>query len=357
MYELYSAVDVICLLKNHIIRGISFFCVFLRKNRRFCLTGRDVAFPLSSAGYFSSREGFMRTTFTTMLTDAQVAKLEHILEGKGFERRTIPYARFSFAGPALLATVYEKKNKLLLQGKGTDDFVEFTLEPQVTGILCDGEGGEKKEGAHFGIDESGKGDYFGPLVVAGVYVDEKIGVALRKLGVCDSKLVNSSAKIRSLAEGIRRVPGIQFHLVSIGPERYNQLYSEFKNLNNFLAWGHATVIEGLCAKVPECPMALSDQFANPVVLKRALLAKKLSIRLEQRVRAESDIAVAAASILARERFVNWMDVAGKAAGMRFPLGASGQVVKAARQLVTLHGEEMLSKVVKMHFKTTQNVLK
>ena len=210
---------------------------------------------------------------------------------------------------------------------------------------------------HFGIDESGKGDYFGPLVVAGVYVDGGIGAALRKLGVCDSKLVGSSSRIRCLAEGIRRVPGIRFHLVSIGPERYNQLYPAFGNLNRFLAWGHATVIEGLAAKVPDCPMALSDQFANPFVLKRALAAKKVCVRLEQRVRAESDVAVAAASILARERFVNWMDAAGEGAGMKLPLGASGQVVKAARQLVALHGEEMLPKVAKMHFKTTRNVLK
>ena len=218
----------------------------------------------------------MRTTFTTMLTDAQAGRLESILEGKGFERREVPYARFSFAGPSLLVTVYEKKNKLLLQGKGTDDFIEFTLEPQVTGLLSLQEEAEENEGgkgAHFGIDESGKGDYFGPLVVAGVYADGRIGAALRKLGVCDSKLVGSSARIRSLAEGIRRVPGIRFHLVSIGPERYNQLYPEFKNLNRFLAWGHATVIEGLAAKVPDCPMALSDQFANPFVLKRALAAK------------------------------------------------------------------------------------
>lgn len=316
--------------------------------------------PLFAAGRSGAGREDMRTTFTTMLTDAQAGRLESILEGKGFEKREVPYARFSFAGPSLLATVYEKKNKLLLQGKGTDEFIEFTLEPQVTGILslpaeAEEEGG--KTGAHFGIDESGKGDYFGPLVVAGVYVDGRISAALRKLGVCDSKLVGSSARIRSLAEGIRKVPGIRFHLVSIGPERYNQLYPEFRNLNRFLAWGHATVIEGLAAKVPDCPMALSDQFANPFVLKRALAAKKLSIRLEQRVRAESDVAVAAASILARERFVNWMDAAGEAAGMKLPLGASGQVVKAARQLVAVHGEEMLPKVAKMHFKTTQNVLK
>ena len=242
----------------------------------------------------------MRTTFTTMLTGVQAGKLEAILDAKGFERGQVPYARFSFSGPSLLVTVYEKKNKLLVQGKGTDEFVEFILEPQVTGLLSapEEEAGEVCP-AHFGIDESGKGDYFGPLVIAGVYADARIGAALRKLGVCDSKLVSTSSRIRSLAEGIRKVPGLRFHLVSIGPERYNQLYPEFKNLNRFLAWGHATVIEGLVGKVPDCPMALSDQFANPFVLKRALAAKKLAIRLEQRTKAESDVAVAAASILAR----------------------------------------------------------
>lgn len=239
----------------------------------------------------------MRTTFTTMLTDVQAGKLEAILDAKGFERGQVPYARFSFSGPSLLVTVYEKKNKLLVQGKGTDEFVEFILEPQVTGLLS---APEEEEGevcpAHFGIDESGKGDYFGPLVIAGVYADARIGAALRKLGVCDSKLVSTSSRIRSLAEGIRKVPDIRFHLVSIGPERYNQLYPEFKNLNRFLAWGHATVIEGLVGRCG-LPDGAERQFANPFVLKRALAAKKLAIRLEQRTKAESDVAVAAASIL------------------------------------------------------------
>lgn len=300
----------------------------------------------------------MRNMFTTVLTDDQVKRLEALLVEKGFERRQVPYARFSFSGPSVQVTVYEKKNKLLLQGRGTDELIEFTLEPYVTGVLPVVEEAMEEDGeAHFGVDESGKGDYFGPLVVAGVYVDGGIAAALRALGVCDSKLVSSSAKIRSLAEGIRKVPGIRFHLVSVGPERYNQLYAEFKNLNRFLAWGHATVIEGLAAKVPACTRALSDQFANPWVLKRALSAKKLAIHLEQRPRAESDVAVAAASILARERFVNWMDAAGKAAGMVLPLGASSQVVRAARQAVALHGADMLPKLAKMHFKTTQSVLK
>ncbi len=306
----------------------------------------------------------MRSTLTVTLTDEQAVKLESLLEDKGWEAKRVPYACYSYKGSCVQVTLYSKNNKLLIQGKGTDEFVEFTLEPYVTGVLArteaeilDEKGEEVRLEPHFGIDESGKGDYFGPLVVAGVYVDARIALALKKLGVCDSKMVSTSAKIRKLAEGIRKVPGIQYHLVSVGPERYNELYAEFKNLNRFLAWGHATVIEGLKAKVPDCPMALSDQFANPFVLKKALAAKKLNIRLEQRVRAESDVAVAAASILARERFVNWMDAAGEASGIKIPLGASGAVQKAAKEIITKHGEEMLPKVAKMHFKTTLKVLK
>ncbi len=305
----------------------------------------------------------MRTSLTVILTDEQAVKLEALLEEKGWEACKVPYSSYSYKGASVQVTLYCKKNKLLVQGKGTDEFVEFTLEPYVTGILPpteeeipDERGQEVDVAPHFGIDESGKGDYFGPLVVAGVYVDARMAVALKKLGVCDSKMVSTSAKIRKLAEGIRAVPGIKYHLVSVGPERYNALYAEFKNLNRFLAWGHATVIEGLKAKVPDCPTALSDQFANPFVLKKALAAKKLHIKLEQRVRAESDVAVAAASILARERFVNWMDAAGEAAGIKIPLGASAAVVKAAKEIVATHGEEMLPKVAKMHFKTTLNVL-
>lgn len=73
----------------------------------------------------------MRTTFTTMLTDAQAGRLESILEGKGFERREVPYARFSFAGPSLLVTVYEKKNKLLLQGKALINAEMGSLTPLI----------------------------------------------------------------------------------------------------------------------------------------------------------------------------------------------------------------------------------
>ena len=302
-----------------------------------------------------------------LLTDTQADKLEQLMEERSMERRTVPYARYSFAGEGITIVVYEKKNRLVVQGKKRDEWIEFTLEPEIFGEAMFGvqradgssSGGKVNEQLtpHFGIDESGKGDYFGPLVIAGVYVDEESALRLISLGVCDSKLVPSSAKIRSLAAAIKQTKGIEYEVVSVGPERYNELYEHFKNLNSFLAWGHTRVIAGLLEKVPDCPRALSDQFAHEVVLKRALASRKLSIKLEQRTKAESDVAVAAASILARERFVNWMDAASKAGKVELPLGASSRVISAAKKIIEVHGEEMLPKVAKMHFKTTQSVLK
>jgi ribonuclease HIII len=169
-------------------------------------------------------------------------------------------------------------------------------------------------------------------------------------------LISSDAKILKLGQIIRDMPGIAFEVISIGPERYNQLYAQFRNLNHLLAWGHAKVIENLLAKRPDCPQALSDQFANPAVLQRALGEKARQIELVQRTKAESDPAVAAASILARERFVQWLDDAGKRLGIDVPKGASALVKTTARQLILNHGREALEKVAKMHFKTAGEVL-
>jgi ribonuclease HIII len=144
--------------------------------------------------------------------------------------------------------------------------------------------------------------------------------------------------------------------VSIGPERYNEMHASFKNLNRLLAWGHARVIEKLCAARPDCPRTLSDQFARPEVLQRALREKGLKIQLDQRTKGESDTAVAAASILARERFVDWMDKTSAAAGVKLPLGASDSVIKAARELIARHGPDALGKAAKLHFRTTSKVL-
>ncbi|MES2440381.1 MAG: ribonuclease HIII [Verrucomicrobiota bacterium] len=299
------------------------------------------------------------TSHTAPLTSDQAEILRRALVRQGFDFETKPYALFSARKGKLNVTVYEKGPKVLIQGKDTEDFIRFTLEPEVIG--------EAKLGyeeilepdkfePHFGIDESGKGDFFGPLVIAGVYTDGAIARRLIDAGIMDSKRITSAARIRKLAEIIRSTPGCATSVVAIGPERYNSMHASFKNLNRLLAWGHARAIENLAAARPDCPRTLSDQFARPEILQRALKEKGLTIRLEQRTKGESDTAVAAASILARERFIDWMDKTSAASGVKLPLGASDAVVQAARELIAKHGPDSLGKVAKLHFKTTQVVL-
>lgn len=298
------------------------------------------------------------SSHTSPLTAVQAERLKEALERHGFEFESKPHTIFAARKGKLNVAVYEKGPKVLVQGKETEDFIRFVLEPEVLGEarlgyeeLLEPEMFEP----HFGIDESGKGDYFGPLVIAGVYTDAPIARALKDAGVMDSKRISSSRRIRELAAKIRDIPGIAMSIVSIGPERYNELFASFGNLNRLLAWGHARVIANLAAQRPDCPRALSDQFARPEVLAGALKKQGISLQLDQRTKGESDVAVAAASILARERFVDWMAKTSAAGGVELPLGASDAVVEAARKVVERHGFEALGKVAKLHFKTTARV--
>ena len=177
----------------------------------------------------------------------------------------------------------------------------------------------------------------------------------QEIGITDSKRISSDKRIRDLAAAIRKSGAAQ-SVVTIGPDRYNALFQKIGNLNRLLAWGHARVIENLCALRPECPRALSDKFADVRVLQRALMEKGRNIVLDQRTKAESDYAVAAASILAREKFIDWLDAAGKRVGLLLPRGVSVSVKEAAKKIAKNGGRDALAAVAKMHFKTAAEVL-
>ena len=298
------------------------------------------------------------TSYTHALTTAQAEKLRALLKELSFEFAERPYTLFFAQKNKLSVAVYEKGPKVLLQGKGLEDFVQFELEPKILGEAKLGyeevHSPEMFE-PHFGIDESGKGDFFGPLVIAGVYVDREIARKFLDAGIQDSKRIGSDKRIRGLAEIIRSTPGAVGDTVAVGPERYNDLYEKFGNLNSLLGWGHARVIENLLARKPDCPRALSDKFADASVIEKALLQHGKRIRLEQRTKAESDLAVAAASILAREAFIDWLDRHGKAIGVKLGRGVSEQVKEVARQLVEKGGPDALRKVAKVHFRTAYDV--
>ena len=298
-------------------------------------------------------------SYTIAITQSQAEALRTLLAEQGFEFVDRPYTIFFAQKAGLSVAVYQNGPKVVVQGKDTEDFVQFHLEPE---ILKEARLGyedvlqpEQFE-PHFGVDESGKGDFFGPLVIAGVYVEREIARHLLPLGVTDSKRIGSDKKIRQLAEEIRNTPTVAVSVVLIGPEKYNSLYEKFANLNDLLAWGHARVIEDLLEQRPDCPRSLSDKFANERVIERALLKEGRKIQIDQRTRAESDVAVAAASILAREKFVIWLDNRARQLGIPLPKGVSAAVKSAAKQIVEKHGREALGRIAKMHFRTSAEVL-
>ncbi len=247
----------------------------------------------------------------------------------------------------------------MVQGKNKEEFIEFFLEPEILKNF-DYKYKDKDKRLvvdatfhpHMGIDESGKGDFFGPLCIAGVYATAEQIALLKSIGVKDSKEMSAIA-IAKVAQGIRNT--CAHHIVQINPLKYNELYSQFKNLNRLLAWGHATVIEQLAEKTG-CRDVLIDKFGSEELVLTALKRKNLQINLTQRTHAEEDLVVAAASILARDTFVKGIERLATEYQVKLPKGASAGTVAAGRAFVARHGKELLGAVAKLHFKTTGVVL-
>ncbi|OHD06967.1 MAG: ribonuclease HIII [Spirochaetes bacterium GWB1_36_13] len=210
--------------------------------------------------------------------------------------------------------------------------------------------------SHIGTDESGKGDYLGAIVIAGVYVDKETNEKLKSLGVKDSKTISDS-KIKEMAPEIRRLVGEdKYSVIKINPEKYNELYDKMKNMNELLAWGHARAIENLLIK-NDCTAAIADQFGNEEYINKALMENGKKIELLQIHKAERDIAVAAASILAREGFLTSIEAMGIKYGITIPKGANETVIKVTKSIIEKNGEGELTKIAKLNFKTTQQVIK
>ncbi|WP_373531887.1 ribonuclease HIII [Vampirovibrio sp.] len=212
------------------------------------------------------------------------------------------------------------------------------------------------QGCYIGTDESGKGDYFGPLVIAGVMVTDETIAELKQLGVMDSKKL-TDAMIGSLYRDLLDIVGDDaVAVVEIGPAKYNALYDRLKsggkNLNHLLAWGHAVAIEKLLERYPDCNQAIADKFGDERYILSQLKEKGKGITLHQTPRAEANVGVAAASIVARYRFTQGMRNLSEQFGIQLPFGANPIVKQRARALVAQSGKDALGQVAKLHFKTT-----
>ncbi len=282
-----------------------------------------------------------------------ISQLKKDLIDQGFEISDQKEALFCAKKRGVNAVLY-KSGKFVIQGSEIASFIEFYLEPQILKQLnFTNPHADLDRTPRIGVDEAGKGDFFGPLSIGAVYVSEIQFDELLKIGIKDSKKIDDPT-ILKMSEKIKAI--CDFESIVIFPERYNELYEQFKNLNSLLAWGHSKAIETLHQKTG-CKSVIVDQFASSKhVVENALKRKGLHLNLTQMHKAESDIVVAAASIIARAGFLNGLEKMKKHYQIDFPKGAAAIVKDAARTFISKYGKERLKEVVKIHFKTTSEIL-
>jgi ribonuclease HIII len=254
----------------------------------------------------------------------------------------------------LLVYFGKKGNKVVLQGDKEHKSYKHIYELIFGEKLFESNSPELTEPeCYIGTDESGKGDYFGPLVIAGVLADDFITKELKLIGVKDSKDLTDNT-INIFANKIRKIKGAAFDLIVISPEKYNHLYDKMGNLNNLLGWAHAKVIENIL-NIKNAPEAISDKFGNEKYINNSLQEKGRELTLHQVTKAEQYSAVAAASILARDAFNKWFYRINKEKNIKLPKGASDIVESTARDIKKKFGDDELTKLVKLHFKTTKRL--
>jgi ribonuclease HIII len=299
-----------------------------------------------------------RKSYSCKLTPEEAGRLTAALERGPYRKVEVPYTTIAVKGEDCTVNLYTS-GKLLVQGAGTEDFVLFVLEPEVLRRATLGYEevvDPASVSPHMGIDESGKGDFFGPLVACAAYVDPNISAKMKEIGARDCKTM-SDKQVLLVGSRLRAFLGPnRYKIVMIGPEAYNRLYARNRNVNSVLSWAHARAIENLLQTVPSCPRAVADQFGSEHLIKNALMKNGRGIVLEQHHKAESDIAVAAASVIARETFLLALKRLGETFGVTLPKGASAQVVDAATEFIKAHGPAELPKIAKCHFRTADQSL-
>jgi len=306
-----------------------------------------------------SDDGPKKTTlYTIKLTPEQMEKLEGILKMRDWFEFDVQHSVFAFKWENVNVVGY-KSGKVVVQGKKTEEFVQDILEAEVT---YDPKMGYEEIHhpewfePHAGLDESGKGDFFGPLIATTVVADEAAVRSWMDAGIKDSKSVTSDRAVKKLAAIIRNTEGVVIKSAFAGMAKYNELYQKFgSNLNKLLAWFHGrALMDALAEKT--VPWGLLDQFTKQPLVQNQIKGKVGEFDLKMRTKAEEDPVVAAASIIARAEYVRQMEKLSDLAGMELPKGASAAVKEAARNIISQQGPAALRNYAKMHFKTATEVL-
>lgn len=297
----------------------------------------------------------MASSFVTTLETLKHRKLEKALKEQGFSFHSLAHAKFSAKKEGISCTLYES-GKLVVQGKQSPEWIDFFLEPEILGRIERSANSEwhKDFQIHLGSDESGKGDLFGPLCVACVLVEESHLQKLHDLGVQDSKNI-ADAQIKVMALGIWKSCPCSLKILT--PALYNPLWQKFKNLNRLLAWVHTNLIHELYnrEKARGPCFAIVDQFSSHSGIRERLIGLGVDLELREYVRAESDAAVAAASVLARAAFLKNLQQCSARAGVTLPKGSGAPAKMALKELLAAHPNFPLHEIAKTHFKTVHEV--
>ncbi len=292
-----------------------------------------------------------KTIYTLKLNEAQMQKLDDLLNLRDWEPYEVDYAQFAFKGERVNVVGYTS-GKLVIQGKNTEDFVQNILEAEITG--------EPRLGyeefynpeyyePHAGVDESGKGDLFGPLVSATVIADGDMVRTWVEAGLQDSKKI-ADTKILKLEKLIKETDGAVAKVSFCGMARYNELMGKPKaNLNLLLAWLHG---KSLNAALDEwaVPWGMVDQFSKKPLTQKHVKDRE-GFELKMQTKAEADPVVAAASVIARAEFLRQMKKLNDLTGESLLKGAGAGVKQQAIDIFERGGRELLRQVAKMHFKT------
>jgi len=295
---------------------------------------------------------------TLIIQQEKFEPFKDYLTKKSFSFEERPHQYFLARKEGLVVNLY-LNGKIVLAGK--DDNEKKAIETYLTSHQAEQHIKNKKEyssidvsGARIGTDEAGKGDYFGPLVIAGVLADEYLVMNLKEMGVKDSKNL-ADTTVQNLAVHLKKMVGAKkYTVIVIGPNKYNTLHEKMKNVNKILGWGHARAIENLLKNNQDCKTAISDQFGDVSFIENSLMKHGKQIELIQTPKAEREITVAAASILARGEFLKRMNEMSESYDFKFPKGAT-DVIPMAEKFVAAYGSDALPDVAKIHFKTTKKI--
>ncbi len=295
------------------------------------------------------------TSYVITLDESQIEALGEWCETHGWQFYCPQYACYGYKSEGINLVAYQS-GKLSIQGKKTQEFVTDVLEPEITKKFRLGfERLEHPEWfiEHAGMDESGKGDLFGPLVTACVIANDAAVDFWLKNGLKESKAVGRDALLFKMEALVRKPEGVVIETAYTGMEKYNELYSRFGNLNELLAWLHSRALTNALNRHPVA-YGLLDQFSKAKLVHKYIKDQK-NFKLDQRVRAEEDPVVAAASIIARAEYVRHLKQLSDLSGVDLPKGCGVQAKQALEAVIAKCGTDALAKFAKLHFKTVAEV--